>query len=401
MTDEILDQPIDGLFEGLGGRYVPETLWAALDELADAHDQAKQDDAFQRELRWYFEEYGGRPTPLTECRRLTEHLGGAQIVLKREDLVHGGAHKFNNVMGQALLAKRMGKQRVIAETGAGQHGVATAMAGAVLGLDVVVYMGEVDIQRQALNVFRMRLMGAEVVPVKSGARTLKDAVNEALRDWVATVEETYYCLGSVVGPDPYPRLVRDFQNVIGEELRQQSIEQHGRVPDIAMACVGGGSNAMGTFYPLRHDPTRLIGVEAAGHGVDTGEHAASLVAGDRGILHGAMSYLLQNEDGQIIEPHSISAGLDYPGVGPEHGYYKEAGRAEYVAVTDDQALEATKTLSRMEGIIPALESAHAVAHAIELAPTLDEQTLLAVTLSGRGDKDMHTLADTLELGGAP
>ncbi len=394
MTDDkILDQPTEGLFAGFGGRYVPEILWEALDELARAHDKAFKDDSFLEELRWYNEEYGGRPTPLTECRRLTEDLGGAKIYLKREDLVHGGAHKFNNVMGQALLAKRMGKARVIAETGAGQHGVATAMAGAVLGLDVHVYMGEKDIQRQQLNVFRMELMGAEVIPVKSGAKTLKDAVNEALRDWVASVEGTHYCLGSVVGPDPFPRIVRDLQAIIGRELRQQCLEIEGRVPDVAVACVGGGSNAMGTFYPLRHDDTRLIGVEAAGEGLDTSRHAASLVAGSRGILHGAMSYLLQDEDGQITEPHSISAGLDYPGVGPEHAYYKDQGRAEYVGITDDEALEATERLSRLEGIIPALESAHAVAHACKIAPEMEQDDLLVITLSGRGDKDMHTLAE--------
>ncbi len=394
MTDhKLLDEPIDGLFDGFGGRYVPEVLWTALDELAQAHDEAREDDTFLEELRWYNEAYGGRPTPLTECRRLTEDLGGAKVHLKREDLVHGGAHKFNNVMGQALLAKRMGKQRMIAETGAGQHGVATAMAGAVMGLDVEIYMGEKDIERQQLNVFRMELMGAEVIPVASGAKTLKDAVNEALRDWVASVEETHYCLGSVVGPDPFPRIVRDLQAIIGRELREQSLAEEGRVPDVAVACVGGGSNAMGTFYPLRHDDTRLIGVEAAGEGLETGLHAASLVAGSKGILHGAMSYLLQDEDGQITEPHSISAGLDYPGVGPEHAYYKDQDRAEYVAVTDAQALDATRQLAQLEGIIPALESAHAVAHAIEIAPTMDEDDLLVVTLSGRGDKDMHTLVD--------
>ena len=398
MTREpVLDEPENGLFNDLGGRYVPETLWAALEELSQAHDEAKKDPTFQQELAWYNEQYGGRPTPLTLCKRLTQELGGAKVYLKREDLVHGGAHKFNNVMGQALLARRMGKEKMIAETGAGQHGVATAMAGAVLGLDVKVYMGEKDIERQALNVFRMRLMGAEVIPVESGARTLKDAVNEAMRDWVASVEDTHYCLGSVVGPDPFPRIVRDLQAIIGTELREQSLTLEGKVPDAAVACVGGGSNAMGTFYPLRHDPTRLIGVEAGGHGVETGEHAASLVAGSRGILHGAMSYLLQDEDGQVVEPHSISAGLDYPGVGPEHAHYHETGRATYVTVTDDAALEATRTLSQREGIIPALESAHAVAHALELAPTMDPDEVLVVTLSGRGDKDMHTLAD--EMGG--
>ncbi len=354
------------------------------------------EQAFNNELEQLFTQYGGRPTPLTFCPRISRELG-PRIYLKREDLVHGGAHKFNNVIGQALLARRMGKPRLIAETGAGQHGVATAMAGAALDLDVTVYMGRVDIQRQQLNVFRMRLMGAEVVPVDAGAATLKDAVNEALRAWVANVEDTHYCLGSVVGPDPYPRMVRDFQKVIGEELRAQALEREERVPDVAIACVGGGSNAMGTFYPLRADDTRLIGVEAGGHGTDTAEHAASLTAGDPGVLHGALSYLLQDEDGQVQEPHSVSAGLDYPGVGPEHAHYKDQGRAEYVTATDDEALAATRWLCRAEGILPALEPAHALAHLREVGPTLDEDEIVVVTLSGRGDKDVHTLQDEIDL----
>jgi tryptophan synthase beta chain len=385
-----------GKFGGYGGQFVPETLMPALQELERAYLDAGKDPAFRAELQRYFEEYGGRPTPLWEARRLSAHAGGARIALKREDLVHGGAHKFNNVMGQGLLAKRMGKRRIIAETGAGQHGVATAMAGAVLGLPVEVYMGSLDVQRQALNVFRMKLMGAQVHSVEAGSRTLKDAINEALRDWVTNVRDTYYCLGSVVGPHPYPTMVRDFQSVIGRELREQSLRQFGRLPDAVVACVGGGSNAMGTFFPFQDDrAVRLVGVEAGGLGLASGRHSATLAAGQVGVLHGARTYLLQDEDGQVVETHSVSAGLDYPGVGPEHAWLKDSGRAEYVAVTDDEAVEAAVQLSRLEGILPALESAHAVAHAVKLARQMPRDALLAVTLSGRGDKDVHTLAERL------
>jgi tryptophan synthase beta chain len=392
-----VDEPKDGYFLHHGGRYVPETLWAALEELGQAHDEAMADRAFREELEGIFAEYGGRPTPLTHAPGLSEEIG-AEVYLKREDLVHGGAHKFNNVMAQALLARRMGKSEMIAETGAGQHGVATAMAGAALDLDVTVYMGAKDIQRQQLNVFRMRLMGADVEPVEAGAATLKDAVNEAMRTWVADVDDVHYCLGSVVGPDPYPRMVRDYQAVIGRELREQSLEQTGRIPDAAIACVGGGSNAMGTFYPLRHDDTRLIGVEAGGEGTDTDEHAASLVAGEEGVLHGALSYLLQDEDGQVTEPHSVSAGLDYPAVGPEHAHYKDTGRAEYVAATDEAALAATRWLCETEGILPALEPAHALAYLREAGDEFAEDDVVALTLSGRGDKDVHTLRDEMDMG---
>ncbi|MCA1814642.1 MAG: tryptophan synthase subunit beta [Halobacteriales archaeon] len=338
-----------GKFGGYGGQFVPETLMPALQELERAYLDAQKDPLFQRELRHYLEHYGGRPTPTWEAKRLTAHAGGARIVLKREDLVHGGAHKFNNVMGQGLLAKRMGKRRVIAETGAGQHGVATAMAGAVLGLPVEVYMGSVDVQRQALNVFRMRLMGAQVHSVESGSKTLKDAINEALRDWVTNVRDTYYCLGSVVGPHPYPRMVRDFQSVIGSELRTQCLEQFGKLPAAVVACVGGGSNSMGTFHPFVADKdVRLIGAEAGGEGIASGKHSATLVAGDVGVLHGARTYLLQDEDGQVVETHSVSAGLDYPGVGPEHAFLKDSGRAEYVAVTDQEAVDAALLLSKLD-----------------------------------------------------
>jgi len=370
----------------------------ALFELEEAYLRAAKDDAFHLELHRWFVEYGGRPTPLYQAKRLTKHARGARIYLKREDLVHGGAHKFNNVMGQALLAKRMGKPRVIAETGAGQHGVATAMACAALGLKCEVYMGAKDVERQALNVYRMRLLGADVHPVESGSRTLKDAVNEALRDWVTNLESTYYCIGSVVGPHPYPLIVRDFQKVIGEEIREQAMAAESRMPDALVACVGGGSNAMGTFWPFRNERrVRLVGVEAAGQGLDTGLHSATLGAGSPGVLHGALSYLLQTDDGQVQETHSVSAGLDYPGVGPEHSFYKASGRAEYVSVTDREALDATLLLARSEGILPALESAHAVAHATKLAPELGEDAFLVVTLSGRGDKDVHTLMKELQL----
>jgi tryptophan synthase beta chain len=397
VTQETTDAPEDGRFGEYGGRYVPETLTPALEELAEAHEAALDDPSFTERLDELFETYGGRPTPLTYCEGLSDRVG-ARVHLKREDLVHGGAHKFNNVMGQALLARRMGKEELIAETGAGQHGVATAMAGAALDLDVTVFMGEKDIARQQLNVFRMRLMGATVEPVDSGARTLKDAVNAALRDWVARVEDVHYCLGSVVGPDPYPRLVRDFQRVIGDEVREQAIEATGAPPDVAIACVGGGSNAMGTFYPLRDDDTRLIGVEAGGQGEAEGEHAASLARGDPGVLHGALSYLLQDEEGQITEPHSVSAGLDYPGVGPEHAHLKDSGRAEYVAAGDEAALEAVRVLCETEGILPALEPAHALAHLLTMEDELDEDDVVVLTMSGRGDKDQHTLQDAAEEG---
>ena len=389
-----------GRFGPFGGQYVPETLMPALHELEAAYEAAQADPAFRDELAWYFRHYGGRPTPLYHARRLTEHVGGARIYLKREDLVHGGAHKFNNVMGQALLAKRMAKSRMIAETGAGQHGVATAMAGAVLAIPVEVYMGSVDIERQALNVFRMKLLGAQVHPVESGSRTLKDAVNEALRDWVTNVATTYYCLGSVVGPHPYPAIVRDFQSVIGREIREQALSEIGRLPDAIVACVGGGSNAMGSFVAFLDDrEVELLGAEAGGMGLETGRHAASLTAGRGGVLHGAKTYLLQDEDGQVLETHSVSAGLDYPGVGPQHAELKDSGRATYVAVTDAQALEAFHRRARLEGILPALESAHAVFAGIQRARERGPGRVVVVTLSGRGDKDVHTVADAM--GAAP
>ncbi len=385
-----------GHFGLFGGKYVPETLMAALSELEAAYTAAKADPAFWAELNDLYHHYAGRPTPLYHAKRLSNELGGAQIYLKREDLAHTGAHKINNALGQGLIAGRLNKPRIIAETGAGQHGVAVATVCAALGVECVVYMGEVDIQRQSLNVFRMKLLGAEVRPVSSGTRTLKDAINETIRDWVTNVDTTHYTLGSVVGPHPYPMMVRDFQAVIGQEARRQSLEQIGRLPDYVVACVGGGSNAIGLFYPFVDDAdVRMVGVEAAGRGIATGEHAASLVAGRFGVLHGAAMYLLQDDDGQIQETHSISAGLDYPGVGPEHSYYQETGRAEYVAATDDEALEGFQLLCRTEGIIPALESSHAVAHAAKLAKTLDREKIVIINISGRGDKDMHTVADAL------
>jgi tryptophan synthase beta chain len=381
-----------GRFGEFGGKFVPETLMPALEELEAAYDKVRTDASFARELSQLHSEYGGRPTPLTFAPRLTAHAAGARIYLKREDLVHGGAHKFNNVMGQALLAKRMGKKRIIAETGAGQHGVATAMACAKLGLDAEVYMGSKDVERQALNVFRMKLMGAKVHPVEAGSKTLKDAVNAALRDWVANVRSTHYLIGSVVGPHPFPMIVRDFQRVIGDESMTQAMAREGRLPDAIVACVGGGSNAMGSFYSyIEHPDVRLVGVEAAGRGLDTALHSATLGKGGKGVLHGAYSYLLQDADGQVTETHSVSAGLDYPGVGPEHAWLKETRRAEYVAATDAEALEATRLLSRLEGIIPALESAHAIAHGVKLARELGPSKFIVVTVSGRGDKDMHTL----------
>ena len=381
-----------GHFGIFGGKYVPETLFSALNELEKAYLSERRDTLFQRELNFYLKDYAGRPTPLYFAKRLTEELKGAKIYLKREDLAHTGSHKINNTLGQALLAKKMGKKRVIAETGAGQHGVATATAAALLGLTCAVYMGEEDIQRQSLNVFRMKLLGAEVIPVSSGSRTMKDAINEAIRDWVTHIQETHYLLGSVVGPHPYPRMVRDFQSVIGKETKKQILEIEGSLPDFLVACVGGGSNAMGLFYPFLNDNVRFIGVEAGGLGMNTGKHAASLNAGSIGTLHGATSYLLQNDLGNILETHSIAAGLDYPGVGPEHAYYKDCGRATYDTVTDEEALEAFHFLSQTEGILPAMESAHALAYVKKIAPSLEKNQIMIVNLSGRGDKDVQTVA---------
>ncbi|MCS6949784.1 MAG: tryptophan synthase subunit beta [bacterium] len=384
-----------GHFGIFGGRFVPETLIPALDELEREYRKAQADPDFQREFYYYLRHYVGRPTPITYAERLSDYLGGARIYLKREDLCHTGAHKINNTLGQILLAKRMGKRRIIAETGAGQHGVATATVCARFGFECEVYMGEEDVHRQALNVFRMKLLGARVIPVTSGTRTLKDATSEAIRDWVTNVRTTHYIIGSVVGPHPYPMIVRDFQSVIGQESRQQMLEMTGKLPDVVVACVGGGSNAMGIFYPFLEDPVRLIGVEAAGRGLNTSEHAATLATGRPGVLHGAASYLLQDEYGQVMPTHSISAGLDYPGVGPEHSYLKDTGRAEYVTATDGEALEALQTLARMEGIIAALETAHAVAHAIRIAPTLPRESTILINLSGRGDKDVDIVSRAL------
>ncbi|AST32487.2 tryptophan synthase subunit beta [Ralstonia solanacearum] len=383
-----------GHFGPYGGTFVAETLSHALDELRDAYARYQHDPEFIKEYEYELKHFVGRPSPIYHARRLTEHCGGAQIYLKREDLNHTGAHKVNNVIGQALLARRMGKPRVIAETGAGQHGVATATIAARYGMECVVYMGSEDVRRQAANVYRMKLLGATVVPVESGSRTLKDALNEAMRDWVTNVADTFYIIGTVAGPHPYPMMVRDFQSVIGEECKVQMPELAGRQPDAVIACVGGGSNAMGIFYPyIDHADVKLIGVEAAGEGIESGRHAASLTGGSPGVLHGNRTYLLQDEDGQIIETHSISAGLDYPGVGPEHAWLKDAGRAQYVGITDKEALQAFHDLCRMEGIIPALESSHALAYACKLAPTLPKDQVLLINLSGRGDKDMHTVAE--------
>jgi tryptophan synthase beta chain len=387
-----------GRFGQFGGKYAPETVMGALNELEAAYEAARSDPAFMGEFARLEAEYVGRPTPLYHAASLTARVGGAQIYLKREDLAHTGAHKINNALGQGLLAQRMGKRRIIAETGAGQHGVATATVCAMLGLDCVVYMGELDIARQAPNVARMKLLGAEVRPVSSGSRTLKDATNEAIRDWVTNVENTYYIIGSVVGMHPYPRMVRDFQAVIGREAREQCLARLGALPDYVVACVGGGSNAIGIFHPFLGDgEVTLVGVEAAGHGIDSGQHAATLSAGQVGVLHGAKSYLLQDEWGQVQEAHSISAGLDYPGVGPEHSYLKDAGRAEYVAITDAEALEGFQLLCRTEGIIPALESAHAIAHAARLAAGRPKEEVVLVNLSGRGDKDLNTVMERLGL----
>jgi tryptophan synthase beta chain len=382
-----------GYFGAFGGKFIPEALVAAVDEVAVEYEKAKADPAFAAELNELLVNYTGRPSALTEVPRFAEQAGGARIFLKREDLNHTGSHKINNVLGQALLTRRMGKTRVIAETGAGQHGVATATACALFGLDCVIYMGEIDTERQALNVARMRMLGAEVVAVKSGSRTLKDAINEAFRDWVANVDSTHYLFGTVAGPHPFPAMVRDFHRVIGVEARRQLQERVGRLPDAVAACVGGGSNAMGVFHAFLPDTSvRLFGFEAAGHGVPSGEHAATLTAGEPGILHGSRSYVLQDDEGQITEPYSISAGLDYPGIGPEHAWLKDSGRAEYRPVTDAEAMEALRLLSRTEGIIPAIESAHALAGALVVGRELGPDGVLLVNLSGRGDKDMDTAA---------
>ncbi len=383
-----------GHFGQYGGVFVAETLIQALDQLKAEYEHYRHDPVFRAEFEYELKHYVGRPSPVYHAKRWSEHFGGAQVYLKREDLNHTGAHKINNTVGQALLAKRMGKPRVIAETGAGQHGVATATVAARYGMKCVVYMGSEDIKRQAQNVYRMKLLGAEVVAVESGSKTLKDALNEAMRDWVTNVQDTFYIIGTVAGPHPYPMMVRDFQSVIGIEAKQQMQEMAGRQPDAVLACVGGGSNAMGLFYPyISEERVRLVGVEAAGHGLETGKHAATLCAGKPGVLHGNRTYLMQDDNGQIIETHSISAGLDYPGVGPEHAWLKDSGRADYVAVTDDEALAAFHHLCRLEGIIPALESSHALAYAAKMAPRMKKDQILLVNLSGRGDKDMHTVAE--------
>ena len=383
-----------GHFGPYGGTFVAETLIQALDELRLAYEKYRGDPEFMAEFRYDLKHYVGRPSPVYHCKRWSDLLGGAQIFLKREDLNHTGAHKINNTLGQAMLARRMGKPRIIAETGAGMHGVASATVAARYGLECVVYMGSEDIRRQAANVHRMKILGATVVPVESGSKTLKDALNEAMRDWVTNIHNTYYIIGTVAGPHPYPMMVRDFQSVIGEECLQQMPELAGRQPDAVIACVGGGSNAMGIFHPyIPVDAVRLIGVEAAGHGLESGKHAASLTAGRPGVLHGNRTYLLQDAHGQIVETHSISAGLDYPGVGPEHAWLKDSGRAEYATITDDEALKAFHDLCHYEGIIPALESSHALAHAAKLAPGMQKDKILLVNLSGRGDKDMHTVAE--------
>jgi tryptophan synthase beta chain len=389
------DLPDDkGHFGPYGGVFVAETLIEALDQLKAAYAKYREDPEFCAEFEYELKHYVGRPSPVYHARRWSEHFGGAQVYLKREDLNHTGAHKINNTVGQALLARRLGKKRIIAETGAGQHGVASATIAARYGMECVVYMGSEDIKRQAQNVYRMKLLGASVVPVESGSKTLKDALNEAMRDWVTNVDSTFYIIGTVAGPHPYPMMVRDFQSVIGRESIWQMEELTGRQPDAVLACVGGGSNAMGIFHPyITHKDVRLIGVEAAGLGLESGKHAATLCAGKPGVLHGNRTYLIQDDDGQIIETHSISAGLDYPGVGPEHAWLKDSGRAEYVSITDDEALQAFHDLCRLEGIIPALESSHALAYAAKMAPRMKKDQILLVNLSGRGDKDMHTVAE--------
>ncbi len=385
-----------GRFGRYGGAYVPETLMPAIRQLAAEYERAKRDPDFQQRLRHYLSDYAGRPSPLYFARRMTEALGGAKVYVKREDLTATGSHKINNTLGQGLLAVRMGKRRVIAETGAGQHGVATATAAALLGLECDVYMGEEDMRRQALNVFRMKILGARVVPVGTGSRTLKDATNDAFRDWMATVGHTHYVIGSVVGPHPFPLMVRDFQSVIGREAREQILAKENRLPDYLVACVGGGSNSAGLFYPFVGDErVKMVGVEAGGTGLSFGKHAASLTLGRPGILHGSLSYVLQDDDGQTLPVHSIAAGLDYPGVGPEHGYWKDTGRVEYVAATDEEALQAFEHFARHEGIIPALESAHAVAHVMRLAPKLPKEALIILNLSGSGDKDCFEVAEKL------
>jgi len=395
MSAELKDN-VKGLFGEFGGKYVPELIIPALEELEEAYDKYKNDPEFQEEFDYYLKQYVGRANPLYYAERLTKKLGGAKIYLKREDLNHMGAHKINNALGQALLAKRMGKKRVIAETGAGQHGVATATVAAMFGMECEIFMGAEDVQRQALNVFRMKLLGAKVTPVTEGTQTLSDAVDVALRNWVERIDDTFYLLGSAVGPHPYPTIVRDFQSMIGEEAREQILEQEGRLPDYLVACVGGGSNAIGLFYPFVEDEdVKMIGVEAAGLGVDTDKHAATMAKGSKGIIHGFKTYVLQDDHGQIMPVHSISAGLDYPGVGPEHSYLKDIGRAKYVSVTDDEAVNAFQVLSESEGIIPALESSHAIAHVLKLAPQLDQDQIIVMNLSGRGDKDVYTLADRL------
>ena len=389
-------EPIDGKFGKYGGRYVPETLMKALFELETEYDRLKKEPSFTTQLEYLLKNFAGRPTPLYYARNLSERIGGAKIYIKREDLAHGGAHKINNTIGQALLAKRIGKKRIIAETGAGQHGVASAMACAALGLNCEVYMGTEDIQRQKLNVFRMNLLGTKVRAVETGSRTLKDAINEAFRDWVANVQDTYYLLGSVVGPHPYPTIVRDFQSVIGREIKQQILREENRLPDTVVACVGGGSNSIGAFYPFIEDSkVALCGVEAGGHGLSSGSHAAPLCAGEEGVFHGMLTYILQDKDGQVKPTHSISAGLDYPGVGPEHAHLKSTGRAQYVAVTDKEALHGFTELCKHEGIVPALESAHAVQFAMHLASGMKRDQIVVINLSGRGDKDVNVVANEL------
>ena len=392
-----MNNPTPGHFGPYGGQFAPETLMVALREIEDVYNEAKQDEAFKAELFGLLRDFAGRPTPLYFAERLTAHYGGARIFLKREDLLHTGAHKINNALGQALLAKRMGKPRLIAETGAGQHGVATATVAARFGFTCDVYMGEEDTVRQSLNVFRMRLLGTKVIPVTSGTKTLKDATNEAMRDWVTNVRDTHYIIGSVVGPHPFPTMVRDFHAVTGQEARRQCLETLGQLPDVCIACVGGGSNAMGIFYPFIEDASvRLIGVEAAGEGLDSGHHAAPLARGSKGVLHGSLSYIMQDKMGQITPTHSISAGLDYPGVGPEHAWLKDTGRADYVAATDAEALRALELLCKLEGILPALESSHALAHLETLARELGPDKIILVNLSGRGDKDVNTVQKALE-----